>query len=88
MLLFFNGKTVKTVAEEVKRVIYAASDHSLIIYSVPEGNGERICRADKNGNVAKLISLEDLQRCLYDAETNNLYYQNKDGKLYKFNIYI
>ena len=86
-LLFFNGKTVKTIAENVRKGIYASADHSLIIFTVPDGDGERICRGDKKGNVEKLIYVEDLQRCLYDPETNNLYYQTKGGMLYRFNIY-
>ncbi len=86
-LLFFNGKTVKTVAEDVRRGIYASPDHSLVIYSIPDGNGERICRADKNGRVEELVHVEELQRCLYDTETYNLYFQTRDGHLYRFNIY-
>lgn len=86
-LMYFNGKSVKTVAEEIKRVIYAASEHGLIIYTVPEGNGERICRADGKGKVEKLIYVEGIQRSLYDSETNYLYYQLAEGALYRVNIY-
>lgn len=86
-LLFFNGKTVKTVAERFGQEIYVSSDHSLILYTVPDGNGEYVYRAGNKGNPEKLLKLENVSQYLFDPDSDYLYFRTADGKLYRFNVY-
>lgn len=86
-LLYFGGKDFKTLSDNVRRIIYCAPDQSLLIYTVPENGGERVYRANGKGSSEKLILLEDTVRCLYDTDSDYLYYQKNSGALYRVNIY-
>ena len=86
-ILYFGGKNFKTLATNVCRIIYCSSDHGLLIYSVPEEDGERVYRSNGKGSSEKLILLKDTARCLYDTDSDYLYYQKSDGALYRVNVY-
>ncbi|MBO7407285.1 MAG: hypothetical protein J6V14_06600 [Clostridia bacterium] len=86
-VLYFDGKTFKTLADSVSRIIYCAADHSLLLYTVPENGGERVYRANGKGSSEKLVLLEENVRCLYDTDSDYLYFQNKAGALYRVKIY-
>ncbi len=86
-LSYFDGKNVLPLAGELKRVIYCAPDHSFLLYSIPEGGGERVFRAGKNGKKEQLLLLEDVSKMLFDSNSDNLYFQKSSGALYRFNVY-
>ena len=86
-VLYFNGKSFKTLADNVRRIIYCSADHGLLLYTVPENGGERVYRANGKGSSEKLFRLEDTARCLYDKDSDYLYYQKNSGALYRVNVY-
>jgi hypothetical protein len=87
-LLYFNGKTSSVVAGNIYRVIYAATDHKLLIYSVKEGESERVYRVNNKGKAEEIITFDAVRKSfLYDPDSDYLYFQDQEGALYRLNVY-
>jgi len=86
-LYYFNGSSLKQIEENVRRVVYFSMEENLIIYTVPENGSERLVRGGKSGKTEALITIPENTRCIYEAESDYLYYQLADGTLMRVNIY-
>ena len=86
-LYYFNGSSLEKIEDSIRRVIYFSMEENLIIYTVPENGEERLMRGGKSGGTAKLITVPENTRCLFEADSDQLYYQLADGALMRFNVY-
>ena len=87
-LLYFNGKTSSVVAGSIYRVIYVAPDHKLLIYTVKEGESERVFRVNGKGKTEEIACFDAVQKSfLYDPDSDYLYFQDQQGALFRLNVY-
>lgn len=86
-LQYFTGTTLKTVAENVYRVIYYSKDDDFLLYSVLDGEEMDIYMTTDGKKPVKQIRCGSTDNFIFDDRTNYLYYQNPDGELYRYDIY-
>ncbi len=86
-LQYFTGEEMKTVAENVYKVIYYSRDDDFILYSVPDGSGMTVYMSTGGRTPVRQIQCGTDYNFIFDDRTNYLYYQDSDSALYRYDIY-